>query len=457
MHAENNRFRDFLGVTAWHKAGYTGKRGLTASGEDFLSAETGDHAYKTYAVFKEFAPDREVIYLPWFADEFIGQAIPQILERRVDTMFTSMTSHFDGSAFDTPMEDIIPFSTYFMGAGNSSDDDYNHNLLGKYVYGVGAYYLMVTSSSIVPTWYSSVADVLDFCAPTNIILDGGPFTGTSCAGPVLCAMAALVNDFFLEKTGKPLSSQMMYQFFKDNCRDIGDAGKDVKTGWGAVILPDPSTVDIERYAGEMLNSRDIGKLRADVAENCRKFIELCEESGYPVLVTGTIRDDEFQALCYYRGTGGKPPATFHSVKAGLAFDVCKIQDGVAIWNDDAFWNGIAAIAEKMGFTWGGHWTRVDKPHFQWDDYKKYSNADIIAGRYPPEMPLYKEEEEMISQDTFDKMYNAINPIYAKLENVPSYWQAETKALMDAGKLKGDGTGNLNIRHETLRAIIAASR
>ena len=48
----------------------------------------------------------------------------------------------------------------------------------------------------------------------------------------------------------------------------------------------------------MINSRNIDDLRADVAANCRIFIEECKKAGYPVLVTQTVRDAEYQAqLC----------------------------------------------------------------------------------------------------------------------------------------------------------------
>ena len=37
----------------------------------------------------------------------------------------------------------------------------------------------------------------------------------------------------------------------------------------------------------MLNSRDIDRLRPDVAANCRAWLELCRAAGLLVLVTGT--------------------------------------------------------------------------------------------------------------------------------------------------------------------------
>ena len=44
----------------------------------------------------------------------------------------------------------------------------------------------------------------------------------------------------------------------------------------------------------MLNSRDIDRLRPDVAANCRAWLELCRAAGLLVLVTGTVRDEEDQ-------------------------------------------------------------------------------------------------------------------------------------------------------------------
>ena len=453
MLADNDRFRDFLGVTAWHKAGFTGKRGLTASGEDFTAGS--GHAYQTYLVFKEIAPDREVIYLP----TDMRKSAAEVLSRKVDTMWASLSVYINGDVYDEAMEPTAPYFSYFMAAGNYGTDNYNWSLSGKYVYGVGAYLLFV-DGQISPASYSSVTEDVDFCAPTLVSIPtksgSAVFSGTSCAAPVLAGMAALVNDFFIDKTGKPLSSAMMYQFLKDCSTDMQTAGKDTKTGWGAPILPPPETIDIGRYAGEMYHSRDIDDLRADVAENCRRFVEIAKADGYPVLITGTVRDKAYQEYCYYKGTSKSKVPTFHSMEAGLAFDICKNVNGQE-YSDNDFWNYCGALGKKMGFTWGGDWTSiVDKPHFQWDGGGQYSGTDILAGRYPPTMPLYEEDEHM-TQDTFNKLYDGVNPMYETLSDVPAYWQTETQALIDSGKLKGDGTGKLNIRHETLRAVIVGNR
>ena len=90
----------------------------------------------------------------------------------------------------------------------------------------------------------------------------------------------------------------------------------------------------------MLNSRDIDLLRPDVAENCRRWMARCRDAGLAVLVTNTVRDEEYQAWLYAQGrtrpggivTNGKVP-TFHSVEAGLAFDFCKNRKG----QDSLYW------------------------------------------------------------------------------------------------------------------------
>ena len=149
----------------------------------------------------------------------------------------------------------------------------------------------------------------------------------------------------------------------------------------------------------MLNSRDISLLRPDVAANCRIWLERCRAAGLNVLVTNTVRDAEYQAHLYEQGrtrpgsivTNSRLP-TFHSDKAGLAFDFCKNVKGHE-YDDAAFFKKAAAIAKEMGFSWGGDWKSfVDMPHIQWDAGCGWTSSMIRAGKLPPEMPLWKEED-----------------------------------------------------------------
>lgn len=252
MTSNEQRFLDHLGVTAWHAAGYTGKRGLTASAEQ-VDGSGGSHANITKKVFQLFAPDRELVYLSCASmtsaegrtSKFVDEGIPIIKARQVDTMWKSLDCSSSGAFYDPYLEEVKDYFTFFAAAANDAADSYNRDLDSKWIYGVGAYNLMAPDNKMVPAGYTSWSEYVDFAAPALIY----GFSGTSCATPALCGMAAVVNDFFIDKTGKPLSSEKMYQFLKDCSVDIGDAGKDIKTGWGAPILPPPDEVDIQKYVG----------------------------------------------------------------------------------------------------------------------------------------------------------------------------------------------------------------
>lgn len=198
----------------------------------------------------------------------------------------------------------------------------------------------------------------------------------------------------------------------------------------------------------MLNSRNINDLRADVAANCRIFIEECRKAGYPVLVTQTVRDAEYQAQLYRDGYAKTAVPSFHGAKAGLAFDICKNVRGQE-YSDNAFWQGVAKIGKEMGFTWGGDWKSFpDKPHFQWDNHGRYTSAMVRAGRYPPQM------EEYMTQDKFNEMMGVYR---ASLGKKPaSSWAKASIEEMKRKKTKSDASitdgtrpGDLITREEVI--------
>lgn len=156
----------------------------------------------------------------------------------------------------------------------------------------------------------------------------------------------------------------------------------------------------------MLNSRDLKYLREDVRLNVEKFLAECKKQGLKVLITQTKRDDEYQAYLYAQGrtrpgsivTNSKR-TTFHG--AGLAFDICQNIKGQE-YSDAGFFENCAIIAKHMGFTWGGDWEFVDKPHFQWDEKGEYT---FNRTKQPKKMPLYKEDE-MITEKSIEEMSDA---------------------------------------------------
>lgn len=202
----------------------------------------------------------------------------------------------------------------------------------------------------------------------------------------------------------------------------------------------------------MLNSRDVDKLRPDVAANCWALIALAKQAGYNVLVTGTVRDTEYQTLCYNQGNAGTKIPSFHSVKAGLAFDICQNVKGRE-YNDNAFWQAVGAIGKKIGFTWGGDWKSiVDKPHFQWDAHGKYTGEMVRNGIYPPAMPIYQEDDMTYEQFCeYMGRYLSVSGTGDK----PSAWAKEaTDVMKEAGVFNGDGNGNYGWQKPVTREALA---
>ena len=213
----------------------------------------------------------------------------------------------------------------------------------------------------------------------------------------------------------------------------------------------------------MLNSRDIGLLRPDVAANCRLWLERCRAVGLKVLVTNTVRDREYQEYLYAQGrtrpgsvvTNGQVP-TFHSDKAGLAWDFCQNVKGRE-YSDPAFFRAAAALAKEMGFSWGGDWHSFpDNPHIQWDAGGTWTNAMVRSGKLPPSMPLYaaeqspsEEDEEQMTAEQFDKL---MQDWLEKLKREPpAQWSREARAWAEKnGLISGDDQGNLQYRAPVTR-------
>lgn len=199
----------------------------------------------------------------------------------------------------------------------------------------------------------------------------------------------------------------------------------------------------------MLNSRDIKRLRPDVAVNCLRWLELCKEAGLDVLVTQTVRDKEYQEYLYAQGrtrpgnivTNGRTP-TFHADNVGCAFDFCKNVKGHE-YDDNAFFHKAAALAKGMGFSWGGDWKSfVDKPHIQWDNHGEWTSKMILAGKFPPEMPLWGEEET-------EMRYNTV-------KECPTWAQATIQKLVKKGHLNGNGEG-LDLSVDMVRLLVILDR
>lgn len=277
---DNDRHRAYTGVDKFHKAGYYGQRVKACSGEtwsldyynpgglcvDPLGIGSGSgHAVDTAATFFQVAPKAKLYMLystngrygTTYDSKFFEYSADVIEKEGINNMFVSLLCSRHKQFFEDlgKWMDDHPFFKWFWAAGNDSSSKYNPIMEIQQMFGVAAYTLMA-SGEVVPAYYSSLSPYVDFAAPsmirTNITAtkpsDGGaPNSGTSFSTPWLCGMMTLVDDFFIDKCGGVLTREGMNQFMLDNCVDMKDPGFDTKTGWGAVVLPDPNTIDIDKY------------------------------------------------------------------------------------------------------------------------------------------------------------------------------------------------------------------
>ena len=280
----NAWLRRVTGVDRFHAAGYFGSRVMAGTGEKVntevysaggriipvLGDGTSEHAIQTAAVFFQVAPEATLYSFSTNTSltggqkhwDFFSDCVPVIDGKRISNVFFSRVEN-DKTAREKHAAVLAarPWLKEFWAAGNDGTEGYSKLLQVEDAIGVGAAEVLRSSKVIggprvYPAGYTSQTELVDFAAPGNPGVNiratsqsdsAEILAGTSFAAPWLCAMACLVDDFFLDRTGQALSRAAMVRFFKDHCQDIGADGKDDRAGFGLVVLPEPEEIDIEKY------------------------------------------------------------------------------------------------------------------------------------------------------------------------------------------------------------------
>jgi peptidoglycan L-alanyl-D-glutamate endopeptidase CwlK len=141
----------------------------------------------------------------------------------------------------------------------------------------------------------------------------------------------------------------------------------------------------------------ISTLEPNMIRMCNAHIAACAAADITLVVYNTRRTEKEQALLYANGrlldelpdsvaqliaeeireweshgahTGpGNIVTHCHGPECphvlGIAYDAVPVENGDAIWSDNALWEKIGAIGESVGLDWGGRYKTIrDRPHFQ---------------------------------------------------------------------------------------------
>lgn len=324
---KNDQFRQITGVDKFHAAGYYGERTFAATGETWNLADynpdglvcspmindtySSDHAIQTAATFFQVAPKAHLAMFSLndehhstsgYESPFMEQAWEIIKELGITSMFISKTGSNKGKGYkedwSTEMQALPDFCCTFS-AGNDGEGSRGSMLTVPEIYGAGGFIVQNGKLQIAGfSGSSSTKYDVDFCGPASVYYSIKPeepkypalISGTSFSAPWLAGMICLVNDFFIDKTGKPLTREKMTQFLIDCCIDIEEDGLDKRSGYGIPCLPDPKDIDIKKYAtldddnkeeGDtpMNEPIDIYSDKNEISSWAKDAVNLCTELG----------------------------------------------------------------------------------------------------------------------------------------------------------------------------------
>ena len=434
---------DFLGITAWHKAGYTGKGIKILSDEKVCKKVHSDvispagfsskrgHGDDVMSHIKLVAPDAEFIAYPFggqFNDNsYKCDSAEYIKEHGVHVFTTSELGQYPSKGKQKAMQDCIDAGCiFFAAAGNINEKGLREESKYEGYLAIGGVKPRYKNgkydwNDLYKVNYSSVGEELDEVTIAEVL----GVSGTSHCAPLRAAMCADVQQFFLEKTGRVLKPIEMNRFVMDNLLDIDIEGFDINTGHGLFRLPKLETIKISDYVGELNEGiyyggfpevrsdvvmRGIDKLHPELQICVNKFLVECKKQGLDVLVTETLRTLEEQEALYAQGRT-KPGNIVTNARGyqsphawGVAFDFCRNEKGREYDNSDGFFEFVGEIAKTIfdgteyDLFWGGDFKSfVDKPHIEMIKYLPNNSTKWLIDTYEtPEafMKTWKEEKPM---------------------------------------------------------------
>lgn len=232
---------DYLGITKWHELGIKGQGITIASRESDKSA----HGKCVFELIKQVVPEAK-----------IKLKCDYNKDNDYDIYTTSLFFASDKTKEKRSQQLINMNKILVCAAGNEGNETQTSLSRLEPWLSIGAVHL-VDGKIEIPK-YSSSFDGLDFMSFSNVSVQSkkNKIKGTSFSAPIFASMCALVQSYFLEKTGKKLTYNQMLQFIKVNCVDICEKGYDSRSGYGLFVLPELDKIGISKYVGGTIMFND---------------------------------------------------------------------------------------------------------------------------------------------------------------------------------------------------------
>ena len=496
---------DYLGITKWHEAGYTGKgikimsvepvsskskfpNVIAVNGYNIENLKEKNHADKVMEQMMVIAPDSEFYtcskkgsvdgtWKPLYLDYILKNNIHLFTSSKLSDVYATDTTR------EKYMQECIDNGTTFcIGAGNM--DSFGGKKIAEEAksdkwLAIGA--CTYDEGQVGKAFYSCEGEELDYM----MISGWNGESGTSFATNRFCAMLALVQQFFNEKIGRTLYRNELIRFIHDNLKDLRTEGFDIYTGHGLLILPEPSTIDVSKYVADIdvgepgegiyyggfpeigsdVVMRGIDKLHPELQVCVNKFLEECKNKGLDVCITETLRTQEEQEALYAQGRTkpGKIVTNCRGFQSshcwGVAFDFCRHVKGKEYDNSDKFFDKVGEIAKTIfdnteyDLFWGGDFkTFVDKPHIEMKKYLPNNSTVWLIDHFGTPEEFMATWYDM-KEEGGDYVHR-----YKTVEEMPVYAQDDIEQLVNDGILSGKGGElGLDLTEDMIRILILTKR
>lgn len=277
---ENLKEFEICGILRWHEKGYTGKGIKIAEIEParpelwFYDGKLNDpfrygadaqlncHGQKVLDVIHQTIPDADIYSLPsgvsssnnTISGSFIEKTLPYAIENKIHIINASLGGVNHAALNEKILEAQKHGIIFTTSAGNMGSKGLTGYAQSNMWIAVGAVGWNDIDKEIFLKNYSSRGSELDIVSFSGLYIHDAKdssrvfqMEGTSFSAPLFAGMTGLVQQFFLEQTGRTLYQDEMLKFIQDHVIDLGEIGFDENYGHGLFVLPDPESIDITKY------------------------------------------------------------------------------------------------------------------------------------------------------------------------------------------------------------------